>query len=289
MLTDKDLLMKKFICLMLPLCLGLAGCQEEGGLLFNDKARIMLATDNTGRLGEYSYSFVWSEAGMVRDTVYLPVRVMGGPADADRVVALEQISEQNITYIKDHWGYVVDSVVTERTDKAVAGKHYVAFDDPEYRSLLTVPAGAVTSSIGVILLRDASLSEEKVRLRIRLQANDDFKQGESRFLERTITISDMLEQPANWVTRLMNNRLGTYSKAKHRLMIQVVGEGTKVDEAWIEQAYSSSSFLIYWRMKFIEALQAYNNDPTHIAAGLAPMREDENDPNSPLVTFPSNI
>lgn len=279
--------MKKIIYLILPLFLGLEGCQEEEGLLFNDKARVQLRADGSGTLDDYSYSFIWSPASTTRDIVYLPLRVMGGPADTDRHVSIEQVSEYDVTYTKDHWGYVTDSVVTERTDKAVAGKHYVPFDSPEYDQLLTIPAGEVLTQIGVILLRDVSLSSEKVRLRIRLKPNEDFELGESKYLERTITISDMLEQPSNWGTRYMNSYFGSYSKAKHELMMKVVNG--KVDEEWVDQAYSSVSFRYYWRMKFIEALQEFNNDPINIASGLAPMRENAADPNSALITFPTSM
>lgn len=279
--------MKKIICLMLPLCMGLASCHEDDPLLFNDKARVQLRADESGTFDDYSYSFIWSPESTTRDVVYLPVRVMGGPADTDRHVMIEQVSEYDITYTKDHWGYVTDSVVTERTDKAIAGKHYVPFDSPEYNQLLTIPAGKVLTQIGIILLRDASLSSEKVRLRIRLKPTDDFELGESKYLERTITISDMLEQPSNWAQRYMNSYYGTYSKTKHQLMMRVV-DG-KVDEDWVDQAYNSVSFRYYWRMKFIEALQAFNNDPSNIASGLAPMRENADDPNSALITFPTNM
>ncbi len=279
--------MKKIIYLLLPLCMGLTGCQEEDGLLFNDKARVQLQPDDSGTFDNYSYSFIWSPESTTRDIVYLPIRVMGGPSDTDRHVMIEQVSEYDITYNKDHWGYVTDSVVTERTDKAVAGKHYVPFDSPEYAQLFTIPAGEVRGQIGVILLRDVSLTKEKVRLRIRLKPTEDFELGESKYLERTITISDMLEQPSNWAQRYMNNYFGTYSKAKHQLMMQVVNG--KVDEAWVDEAYNSVSFRYYWRMKFIEALQAFNNDPANIAAGLAPMRENADDPNSALVTFPTSM
>lgn len=277
--------MKKFIYFMLPLCLGLTGCHEEDGLLFNEKARVLLTTD----IGDYSYSFVWSDASTKRDTVYFPVRVMGGPSDKDRHVMLEQVSEYNVTYKKDKWGYVTDSVVTERTDKAVAGRHYVAFDDPEYQKLSIIPAGKVSSRVGIILLRDASLTKEKVRLRIRLKASDDFELGERKFLECTVVFSDMLERPSNWGSRYMDRILGAYSNAKHRLMMKVVGEGTKIDEEWIEEASKSPSFVTYWRMKFIEELENYNSNQENIDNGLAPMREDANDPNSALVTFPSNV
>lgn len=281
--------MKKFIFFILYLFLGIVGCEEEKGLLFNDKARVKFKTGSGSAMEDYSYSFVWKDESTSRDTIFLPIDIMGGPSDKNRQIMLEQVSEYDVSYEKDKWGHVIDSVVTERTDKAVADQHYVAFDNPEYQKLSIVSAGEVSSRIGVIVLRAPSLVENKVRLRIRLKANDDFELGESKFLERTIVISDMLEKPSNWDSRYMDRLLGNYSKTKHQLMIKVVGKDEKVDEEWIEKVSQNSSALIYWRMKFIEALDIYNNNPENIKAGLAPMREDENDPNSRLVEFPTDV
>ena len=38
---------------------------------------------------------------------------------------------------------------------------------------------------------------------------------------------------------------------------------------------------------WLQTLDAYNSDPGNIAQGLAPMREDPDNPNSALVTFPN--
>ena len=45
--------------------------------------------------------------------------------------------------------------------------------------------------------------------------------------------------------------------------------------------------LSYTKDKLRDALDAYNSDPGNIAQGLAPMREDPDNPNSALVTFPN--
>ena len=105
-------------------------------------------------------------------------------------------------------------------------------------------------------------------------------------MERTIIISDKLEMPSNW-NYTTKAYLGNYSTPKHKLMLLVVGN--KVDDMWVAQVNKSKSFAIYWRGKFIEALELFNNNPANITSGLAPMREDPSNPNSPLVTFPTGI
>lgn len=136
------------------------------------------------------------------------------------------------------------------------------------------------------MLRDKSLKINKVRLRLRLKENADFGFGEHRLLGRTIIISDKLEQPSTW-NYTTKYYFGNYSLAKHRLMLKVVGD--KVDDEWIKKINGEKSVAIYWRGKFIEALEAFNNDAANQTSGVAPMREDPTDKNSALVTFPTGI
>ena len=239
--------MKKILYIVLLLSLFIAGCKEDEKLIYHDKARVELVSEDKKAPADYSYSFVWGSDTRVRDTVFIPIRVIGGSSNIDRHIMLEQISEYKVTYTYDNIGKVKDSTVVERTDKAVAGKHYIAFNDESIKPLLTVKAGRVKDSIGIVVLRDASLNW-------------------------------------NYTTKAY---LGNYSTPKHKLMLLVVGN--KVDDMWVAQVNKSKSFAIYWRGKFIEALELFNNNPANITSGLAPMREDPSNPNSPLVTFPTGI
>ena len=259
------------LALIASLSMVAVGCAEDEGMVFSDIARIQM-----GSADDYTFSFVWSSADVQRQTIYLPISVIGGPTDGDRHVEVEQVEEYDVVYTKDRLNYVVDSTLTPRTDQAVAGTHYVAFNSSEYASLL-------------ILLRHPSLATQKVRLRVRLKSNADFGPGEHKYQERTIVISDMLERPSAWTTESWNTlyrSFGDYSRTKHLFMMQVVGD--KVDDAWFARA-QDASFRNYWKMKFVEALALYNADPANIAAGLAPMRVDETDPNSALISFPSEL
>lgn len=269
----KNILSSVYMLLLLPsLALSailLGSCSEDSGLVYADRARLQFDADGSS-ISDLSYSFVWGSSTRQRDTVYIPVRVLGGPADYDRTADLEQ---------------VFDSAATEDA-QAKASVHYVPFTDEGARKLLTVRAGHVTDSIGVIVLRDASLAKAAVRLRLRIKENNDFGGGETGKLERSLIISDLLEKPSTW-NRTTDYYLGTYSTVKHQLMVKVVGG--KVDDEWITKANASTSLMVYWRGKFEEALEDFNNDPSNIASGLAPMREDASNPNSKLISFPTKL
>lgn len=278
--------MKKILYAALLCALFTMGCKEDEKLLFNEKARAELVSENQKAPADHPFSFVWGSDTRVRDTVFIPIRVIGGSAPTDRHVLFEQVSEYIVDYTYDNKGYIIDSTVTERTDKAIPGTHYVPLNDESIRPLFTIKAGRVKDSVGIVVLRDASLKKASVRLRLRLKENEDFALGERRLQEQTIIISDKLEMPSNW-NYTTKAYLGNYSAPKHRLMMQVVGG--KVDDAWIAEVNKSQELIVYWRGKFIEALEAFNSNPANIASGLAPMREDPTNASSPLVTFPSRV
>jgi len=274
--------MKKVTYLFI-LFLGIAstGCQEEKGFLFQDVTRISFSPKEAGNY-EMTYSFIWGTQN--RDTVYLPVSISGRTADHDRQIEVVQIPGYDVTYNYD----LTDSIITEWSNSAVAGKHYIAFDDAEAKALLKIKAGEITGYVPVIVLRNTSLKTEKVRLRIQLVASNDLELGQAKNLIMLLNISDQLEQPVNWTRySTAQSYLGTYSKPKHELMIKVLQD--KVDEEWLEQMANDRPNLIFWRGKFQEALNAFNNDLVNIASGKAPLREDPNDSNSAEVTFPSNV
>lgn len=283
--------MKKiFYILTASFCLGMMGCQEDEALLFQDVARVQF----TSGVEDYPYSFVWLDRSQESAIVKLPILVTGGPVDIERTVKVTQVEEFDVTYEYDNKGYVIDSTVTPKPNPAVAGVHYVPFNDSEAQALLKVKAGVVKDSLAIILKRDASLTTEKVRLRLRLEASDDLELGESKYLERTIVFSDMLELPSEWYS--YSNAyyyLGNYSVPKHELMIRVLkklqSSDSRVDDEWLRKGNADPTIFVYWRSKFVEELNAFNNNPENIESGIAPLRENPNDLGSALVTFPTRV
>lgn len=273
--------MKKIKYFFIPGFIFLMGCQQPEGYLYNDVARIQLKNNN-----DVAYSFVWESKTTTRDTVYLPLMVIGGPDTRVRDFHVSQITEFNVEYEYDNKGYVIDSTVTEIFNKAIPGIHYVPFDDPGAKELMKVSANQVESSVPVILLRDKSLQSESQRLRIQLEPSTDFQLGEQEKLSATVIFSDKLEKPNSW-TAMINLWLGDYSVPKHELMIEVVGG--KVDDDWLSKGKANNAFFVFWRGKFIDALERFNADPTNIANGTAPLRSDPKNPNSARVDFPTKM
>lgn len=278
--------MKKSIYFVWIFWMALASCNREEDYPFRDVPRVQFVAGSGKGTEDMLYSFIWLDEAAGRDTVYLPMRISGGPSDRVRRLKLSQVSEYEVKYVTDNKGYVIDSTVTELPNKAVAGVHYVPFDSPEMQDLLVVHPGVVSDSLPVILLRDRSLKTDKIRLRVRFEVSEDFRLGEKTFLAKTIIFSDKLEKPANWNHRT-TYALGDYSVSKHELMIAVVGK--PVDDEWLEKGNNDKSFFIHWRGRFIDALNKFNADPANIESGLAPLRENPKDPNSKLVTFPTKI
>ena len=283
--------MKKiFYILTASFCLGMMGCQEDEALLFQDVARVQF----TSGVEDYPYSFVWLDRSQESAIVKLPILVTGGPVDIERTVKGTQVEEFDVTYEYDNKGYVIDSTVTPKPNPAVAGVHYVPFNDSEAQALLKVKAAVVKDSLAIILKRDASLTTEKVRLRLRLEASDDLELGESKYLERTLVFSDMLELPSERYS--YSNAyyyLGNYCVPKHELMIRVLKElqssDSRVDDEWLRKGNADPTIFVYWRSKFVEELNAFNNNPENIESGIAPLRENPNDLGSALVTFPTKV
>ena len=272
--------MKRIIYLLTPLLLcGVFSCQEAEYMLFNEVARVQMNESK-----EIMMDFFYMDESIQKDTVYLSVHTIGDPESRDRKISLEQITEYDIEYKYDNKGNLVDSVVTEKPNKAIPGVHYVPMDDPEMENLLVVKADSVTLEVPVILLRDTSLQREEYRLCLQLVATEDFLLGESEHLSGVIVITDKLSKPSFWDSSVDQYYFGTYSTRKHEFMYEVAGE--KINDEWYNRLLQDYSERMYYVNKFKDVLAEYNSNPDNIAQGLAPMREDQNNPNSPLIVFP---
>lgn len=157
-----------------------------------------------------SHSFkLHSAEGQMRDTVWLEVATMGKLSAQNRPVALEQI---------------------ELTDtlNAVPGKHYVPFNDASLADLYRIPANEARVKLPIVVLRDPSLEEGDVVLRITFRDNGYFQSGYPEFSTYTLTISDNLTKPDFWdklcpsfgSSTGLDYIFGKYSPEKHALMIK---------------------------------------------------------------------
>lgn len=280
--------MKRIYILTISIFFTVFGCSEEKGLLFDDTDRLQFVTVGDKAPEDLIYSFVWQDETVKRDTVYIPLRVIGRVASKDRYVRVFQVTEYKVEYKRDNKGYIVDSIVHELKNKAKPGIHYVPFDDPEVKRLMKIRADKVEDEFPVILLRDKSLKDTSMRLRIQLGVSEDFQLGEQQTIARTLVISDKFEEPEAW--KRVKAFLGPYSIPKRMLMIEVVRakqHDEVVDDEWLVKMGEDIPTLVYWRGKFKKALDDFNNDPENIKSGIAPLREDPDKPGSALVDFPN--
>lgn len=152
-----------------------------------------------------AYSFVYS-GGLSKDTIWVGVDLMGRPLDHDRTISVKQIEASG--------------------DNAVAGTHFVAFNDPTLTPFYTLKAGEVSAKVPVVVLRDESLSKKSYFLDIALVENDDFKAGYPVYQVKHIEISNILAKPTIWDTydyAAMPWYFCNWGPVAHQFMIDVTG------------------------------------------------------------------
>ncbi|QEH42484.1 DUF4843 domain-containing protein [Chitinophaga sp. XS-30] len=274
--------MKRYICLIGVALAVTSGCRKAEHLVYSDIARVQLKDTAT-----VSKTFIYADAAVTTDTVFIEVNTIGGITDHDRPVKLVQITEYEETYVRDPvTNQITDTLITERPFKAEPGVHYKDLGDPSLAPMMVVKAHDVKAMVPVILLRDASLKDNSHRLRLQLAANEEFGIGEVKATEVTIVFSDRLERFYSWrVDSYLAPAFGTfgrYSTGKHQFMVDVLNEA--IDEKWYQAALNAGALANYANL-LKQALNTFNNDPDNIASGKAPLRESD-DPSSSAVTFP---
>ncbi len=205
-----------------------------------------------------SYSFIYKGSDLKRDTVWVIVESMGKLADQDRPITLEQLDTTAII--------------------AQPGVHYVAFDDPSLAKYYVMPADKARTRLPIVILRDASLKQETVVLKYRIKANEFFSNGYDVLQTRSLSITDMLAEPAYWNKGYpmygsyysLRNFIGNYGVVKHQFMIDTTGKAW--DDDFIEQLITGdSNYLNYIIQKLISELAKTNEERE--AQGLDVLKE----------------
>ncbi|WEK34930.1 MAG: DUF4843 domain-containing protein [Candidatus Pseudobacter hemicellulosilyticus] len=249
---------KKLLVAALLLTSGmLLSCQKEklpppsyqNGVWFY-KAYTGSTTSNTDQdlITAFSqqYSF-YLNGDITRDTIWLPeVRAMGQPADRTRRINLVK----------------VDSNTT-----AIEGTHYILLNEG-------MPAGEISTRLGVVLLRTTDQQTKTFTLGLSLQPSDDFPAQLARdtvstdrtfFLSThyTIRFDDQLIQPPYW--KDLQIYYGSWSKAKMTFIYSVIGIYPGLVPVTADDA--EMHFMNYLKVR--SALDSYNKaNPTN------PLKDD---------------
>lgn len=184
-------------------------CQEQDMMHYEDDPAIYFANE---RLSVYysvqndsiNHSFFIYGEDVKQDTVHILVRIMGNPTDYDRPFKLTQTN-------------------IGQPDAAIAGTHYIPFDDPALVDSFSIPAGEVSRFIPIVLLRDESLTTETARLELTLEANEHFRQGIDEWRNFLVTTSDTAVKPKIWDSYWKYYFGESWGPVKMRFIIQTTG------------------------------------------------------------------
>ncbi len=232
------------------------------------------------------YSFVYAGSTVQRDTMSLKLKIAGNLASYDRTYKVKQVKTYDFVYDQDEYGNIVDSAFIELPNQAIAGVHYIGFDDSEYPELV-VPADSLGTTLDLILLRDESLKQNDYTLTIEVQQTEDFKPGNAVNQKITLTLSDQIVEPIYWEQKnffvgstTVRSVMGYYGKVKHQLLIDVTGQ--KWDDDFIQNDLTEE-YLIFYKNVAVRELNRINEE--RAAQGLFPLREDDSNPNSEVYFF----
>lgn len=221
-----------------------------------------------------NYSFVYGPAAATEDTLWIQVETIGPLSENERDVSFEQVQ----TGIND----------------AVAGTHYIAFDNASMKNHYVVKAGDSKATLPVVIKRDASLKSKSVNLLIRITPNSYFKLINPVRNRVRLIFSDQLSRPNCWAY-YCSSYFGSYGSVKHQWLIEQTGN--KWDDEYLSEilGFTSSStstngtnsnydsgYCSYLRAALIKKLTDYNSART--AQGLEVLKEDD----GTVVSFPSN-
>ena len=218
----------------------LAGCNENQMLEYENSPAIYFSGTSTLR------SFFLLPSDVTHDTVWVEVLTMGLTADSDRPVSVVQAN-------------------AGKPYAAVAGTHYVPFDNPDIAKKMVVPAGAVKMRIPVVAIKDASLELKKVELELAVAQNDHFRPGIDKQRNYLVTITSMVEKPDRWDNFWRHFFGPTWGPRKFRFIIDATGyydwDILPDDSAFLEDMRSVTI------QKFLEYEQAHPGEPMVEANG----------------------
>ncbi|SEM72439.1 protein of unknown function [bacterium A37T11] len=252
-------------CWLASLTLFLCGaCRKDAPSVYAGKQFVEFYYINDTKAITTGYStFYYQEPGVKYDTVLFHVRTVG-------------TLPQKTSYVK--FKAFADTTASPAFPDAVAGVHYVSFEDAQLNLLWKLEAGQYEGYLPIVTIRDASLKNATYQLHFRIDTSADFYPGNSDHTEGIVYISDKLSQPSNWT---YNFFLGTYGPVKHQFIVEQSGE--KWDADFITSIGTNTSLQAYYLFKFSQALNVVNAQRK--AAGQTELRENPADPTS-AVTFP---
>lgn len=217
----KNITINIFILVLLTTIIS---CQKETPTLWSDADRLNFV--QTGYTQEnieadtiINYTFVFEPEEVKEHTIWVEIKTMGGIYNYPRPVRIKQ--------------------TPSLSNDAVAGTHYMSFDNAEVKKQFIIPAAENTAKLPITVLRN-ELGIKEFHLRIEFEENECFKLGYPNYSHKTIIISNSLSKPTNWDETIEYYAFGSYSQEKHQFMFDITG--ANIDYKYIQNILDTSDY-----------------------------------------------
>lgn len=173
-------------------------CSENDKMDFNDENAsiyFQLTEDKfKENLDSISYSFAFND--LDKDTVFIPVKIMGNTVNYDRFFDVE----------------IIDSLTTAKPEI-----HYEALKS----SFFKIPAGSIFGEIPVVLSSsDTALNDSVFYISLQLLESEDFRLGAKEKVSVKLSFTNRLVQPIIW-SSVLKYFFGSYNRKKHEVFYQL--------------------------------------------------------------------
>lgn len=188
--------MKKEIIYMMLVVLSFAGCKEDVPTLFNEPDGIYFSASSDS----ISYTFA-KYPNRTKDTLKLPITILGNAAGTDRTITIEKITGSGIN--------------------ATEGVHYKLLGP------YTMPANKFSTTIPVVIYRTPDMDSLTITFTLQLKANETFQPGISSKTSLKINVG-YLQKPPTWGEFAgtqwagYSTNFGTWTKTKYKLILDAL-------------------------------------------------------------------
>ena len=258
--------MKKEIVYMalLAAVLSFGGCKEDVPTVFAEQDGIYFSAASDS----VSYTFA-KYPKRTKDTLKLPVTVLGKPVGTSRTITIEKITASDVN--------------------ATEGVHYKLLGP------YTMPANSVSTVIPVVVFRTPDMDSLTMTFILQLKANESFQSGISSKTSLKIKIG-FLQKPPTWgeytLTQWAGNaaNFGTWSKTKYKVILDALYDPVS-DTTVTEFPYTTfSSPAIYLQYRQLVKNYILANYPGNysIPEGIGATLRDPDANNAVIKVGPAN-
>lgn len=182
-----------------------AGCVENKMLEYEDDPAIYFFRGNESEQRDsIKHSFFLTGNFSGQDTIWVRVNATSKIQPVDRPISIVQ---KNIG----------------EPGAAIPGVHYVAFDDPNIKDKMVIPANRVYGSFPVVINRHPDLDLDVLRIEMEVAENEYFRPGINLQRNFLVTTTSMATKPQYWDTGWRYFFGTTWGTVKFRFIIEVTG------------------------------------------------------------------